>query len=81
MRKPGLTLNSHGKQCLGQFLYSISAGNLLTSQLDYLVKKGLVDSILEYRDWRNREDCAGHCLTDLGMETAKRYFPKFRKKW
>ncbi len=79
-KKPGLTLNAHGKHCLKSFLYALSSSDLDTSQMDYLIKKDLIDSVTKYKDWRDREECARHCLTDLGMETAKRYFPNY-KNW
>ncbi len=78
MAAPGLTLNTHGKNCLRAFIFALSGTDIMESQLDYLCSKELVDHCLRFPDYRNREDCANHCLTDLGMQTAKRYFPKFR---
>lgn len=75
--KQWMTLNAHGKYCLSAFIYAISGTDLLTSQLDYLVGKDLVDNRDKFNDWMEREEVAAYCLTDLGMHTAKHYFPKF----
>lgn len=73
-----MTLNQHGKYCLYVFLYAISANDILTSQLDYLYKKDLVDYQLNLKgDVKKRHGMAGHTLTDLGVYTAAHYFPKF----
>ena len=79
--KKWLTLNQHGKTCLMAFLHSISASDLLTTQLDYLHRKQLVDYQGKFPDYKDREPIANECLTDLGIETTKHYFPKFRLKW
>lgn len=75
--KKWLALNQHGKHCLRMFLYAIGGTDLLTTQLDYLVSKELVDIRSKFSDVRDREHIAGYCLTDLGMYTAAHYFPKF----
>lgn len=75
--KNWLTLNAHGKDCLHSYLAAISANDLRTSQLDYLYNKELVDYATRYSDAKEREELAGHCLTDLGLNTAKHYFPNY----
>jgi hypothetical protein len=73
--KKWITLNAHGKYCLERYLFAISASDLLTSQLDYLFKKDLVDYANNLDDSVNRQYLANHKLTDLGIETARHYFP------
>ena len=68
-----LRLNQHGKDCLSAWVHAISASDLRTSQLDYLYKKDLIDYSLNVGVKRN--EIAGHCLTDLGINTIKHYFP------
>lgn len=75
--KNWLTLNAHGKSCLENFIYAISGSDVWSSKLDYLISKGLVDHSINYRDYKEREEVAGHCLTDLGLHTVVHYFPKF----
>lgn len=74
--KKWLTLNQHGKRCLHAYVCAISASDLLTSQLDYLNKHGLTDYKSKFPDCKNRHPVALECLTDLGIETVKHYFPK-----
>lgn len=76
--KRWMKLNSHGKYCLERFLGSISASDLLTRQLDYLYNKDLIGYALDFKDFKEREPLANHCLTDLGIETAKHYFPNYK---
>ena len=76
MKKDWLTLNSHGKQCLKNYIHAISASDLLTTQLDYLNKNGLTDYKNNFTDWNKRHPVSIECLTDLGLATAKHYFPK-----
>ena len=75
-QKTWLTLNVHGKYCLRAYLLSISASDLLTTQLDYLFKKELVDYADNFKDSENRCYLANHKLTDLGINTSKHYFPR-----
>ena len=75
-----MKLNSHGKYCLERFLGSISASDLLTTQLDYLYNKDLVGYARDFDNYKEREPIAHYCLTDLGIETAKHYFPNY-KNW
>lgn len=78
MDKKWMTLNAHGKGCLIQFLLCISGTDIRDTQIDYLMNKELIDTKLNYKtDWKDREDIAGYCLTDLGMHTARHYFPGF----
>lgn len=79
--KNWLTLNQHGKYCLRAFLLSIAGTDMLTSQLDYLFNKDLVDYMINYKDANKRIILAGHCLTDLGIETVKHYYPQYKLKW
>lgn len=53
----------------------------MASQLDYLYKKDLVAYQNDYKDPQHRCLLAGHCLTDLGIETVKHYFPKYQSVW
>jgi hypothetical protein len=76
MDKKWLKLNSHGKRCLRAYLFAISATDLITTQLDYLNKKGLTDYVSKFKDREKRHPLAGECLTDLGIETAYHYFKK-----
>ncbi len=81
-KKKWLTLNSHGKNCLWTFITAISAQDMLTTQLNYLYDKDLAswnNKLTPHPD-RERLGSSHHVLTDLGIETAKHYFPKF-KKW
>jgi hypothetical protein len=72
--KKWMTLNQHGKQCLKAYLFALPPSDLLTSQLDYLNKKGLTDYSTKFNDADKRHPLALECLTDLGLETAKHYF-------
>jgi len=72
--KDWMTLNAHGKRCLKSFIFAISAGDVLTTQMDYLNDKGLIDYRSKYPDYRNRHPVSLECLTDLGLATAKHYF-------
>lgn len=78
--KDWMTLNAHGKGCLENFLYSISANDVFETKLDYLYKKCLVDYATHFRDLSNREEVANHALTDIGIATAKHYFPRYFKR-
>lgn len=75
--KQWITLNQHGKKCLKSFLSALSSSDVLTSEIDYLNKKGLTDYKTKYPDYKNRNPISLECLTDLGIETAKHYFPKY----
>jgi hypothetical protein len=74
-----LTLNSHGKNCLKSFLCAISGTDVMTTQMDYLWDKDIVEPSLKYdtKEKLRRHEIANKCLTDLGIKTAKHYFPKF----
>lgn len=72
-----LILNQHGKRCLWTFISALSGTDILTSQIDYLYRKDLIISSIQCNDYRNREELAGYCLSDIGIETVLHYFPKF----
>lgn len=78
--KKWLTLNQHGKNCLSGFIHALSGTDLLSSQIDYLYRKDLIGSNVNFKDKHNREELAGYCLTDLGIETLLHYFPKYGYK-
>jgi hypothetical protein len=78
--KKWMTLNKHGKYCLNAFICAISGTDISTTQVDYLFNKELISYQLEFKDYQKREPIVGYCLTDLGIETAKHYFPNF-KRW
>lgn len=81
--KKWLTLNAHGKRMLKGYCFALSSNDITTKQLDYLYDKGLVDYTNQVResikqsgskiDVKDRIILAGHCLTDLGLETVRHY--------
>lgn len=75
-KKKWLKLNTHGKNCLKGFILSLSASDLLTSEMDYLHDRDLIDYIKKYPE-PGRHPVAGKCLTDLGVYTVMHYFPTF----
>lgn len=77
-KKDWLTLNAHGKRCLKNYLSALSASDVLTTQMDYLNKKGLIDYKSNFPDWKKRSPVSIECLTDLGLATAKHYFPQYK---
>ena len=78
MKEDYLKLNVHGKKCLRSFLYAISANDILTSEIDYLLNKELIDYSMNYPDFKDRENASYYCLSNIGYHTAAHYFPKFR---
>jgi hypothetical protein len=74
--KKWVTLNSHGKRCLESFICALSGMDILTTQMDYLLDKELVEPCTRYdtKEKIRRHEVAYKCLTDLGLETAKHYF-------
>jgi hypothetical protein len=77
--KKWLTLNSHGRKCLKSYLTALSGTDLMTSELDYLNKKGLTDFKSRFRGLKGRNPIATEALTDLGVHTADHYFPGLRE--
>ena len=73
--KKWLKLNGHGKNCLRNYLFAFSNNDVYTTKLDYLWSKGLVGSTHGVFDLKKRCQRTHNCLTDLGVETAKHYFP------
>jgi hypothetical protein len=76
--KKWITLNAHGKGCLENYLYALSTNDVWQSKMDYLHRKGITEyaSLHPHTDkYRERRSC--DCLSDIGIETAAHYFPKY----
>jgi hypothetical protein len=76
--KNWITLNAHGKDCLQNYLFALSTNDVFQSKMDYLHRKGITEYASAHESTkRYREPRACDCLSDIGIETAAHYFPKY----
>lgn len=74
-----MTLTSHDKKCLKSFVFAISSTDVKSSEIDRLLRIGIISSVINFNkeDMDEREEVAGYALTDVGIECVKKYIPNF----
>lgn len=78
--KKWITLNQHGKWCLRMWVMALSANDVTSTAMFYLLDKGILDGKENFKDSKDRVELAGKCLTDAGLETVKHYIPNYFRK-
>jgi hypothetical protein len=71
------TIGSDTKRYLGLFatIKIDDEKDLTNSNLQHLFVEGLIGKSSEFTDRKCRKQVKEYCITDLGIETAKHYFP------